>query len=231
MPRKPSQNSKEKGKGYYPLYIKLEGKRVSVIGGGRVAERKILPLLRRGAKVTVISPDLTKRLKDLSRKGKIRHLPKPYEKGDLKGAFLVIAAAGKKEINRDIAKEAASSCCLYNVVDDPEASNFIVPSFFNRGSLLIAISTSGTSPALSKRIRKELEKGYGKEYGIFLNMMGGIRKRLIREVSSEAERRKIFKNLVDSDLLEVIKKKGLRAAKGKSEAIIQKFIQGRLRKY
>jgi precorrin-2 dehydrogenase/sirohydrochlorin ferrochelatase len=225
MQRKSSLSSKGKSKGYHPLYLKLEGKKVFVIGGGRVAERKILPLLRRGAELTVISPNLSKRLKDFSKKGKIRHLPKLYEKGDLKGAFLVIAAVGKKEINRDIAQEAASSCCLYNVVDDPEASNFIVPSSINRGNLTIAISTSGVSPALSKRIRQELEKRYGKEYGLFLNLMEGIRKRLMKEIPLEPIRRRIFQRLVDSGLPEIVKKKGIRAARIKAEEIISRFTK------
>lgn len=202
----------------------MKGKKVSVIGGGSVAERKILPLLQRGTKVTVISPNLTKRLKDFSKKGRIRHLPKLYEKGDLKGAFLVISAVGKKGINRCVAKEAEFSCCLYNVVDDPGASNFIVPSFFKRGKLLIAISTSGTSPALSKKIRQELEKRYGKEYGVFLNMMEGIRKRLLKEIPSEGMRKKIFQHLVNSDLIEIIKKKGIRVAVLKSKDIIHRYL-------
>jgi len=219
-----SLNSKGKGKGYYPLYLDINGKKVSVIGGGRVAERKILPLLDRGAKVTIISPDLTERLRDLVREGRLRHLAKSYEKGDLKGTFLVIVATEKKEINREILREAESFCCLYNVVDNPLLSNFIVPSFFNRGSLLIAISTSGTSPALSKRIRQELEKRYGREYALFLNMMEGIRKRLLRDVPSSAKRRKIFKNLVHSDLLETIKREGVKAARYKSEDIIHRYL-------
>lgn len=221
MQKRPSQDLKRRSKRYYPLCLDLEGKKVSVIGGGNVAERKVIPLLECNADVTVISPSITEKLKDLSQKGKLRYLPKAYERGDLKGSFLVISAAGEKEINREVSKEAESRGCLYNVVDDPEVSNFIVPSVVKRGRLLISISTSGVSPALSKRIRKELEKKFGKEYMLFLNMMEGIREKMLREIPSERKRKKIFHSLANSDLLYVIKKKGIREAKLKSDKIIR----------
>ncbi len=216
-----SPDSTKKGKRYYPLYIDLEGKKVSVIGGGKVSERKVLSLLRCGADVTVISPTITEKLRNLFNKGKIRYLPKAYEKDDLMESFLVISAVGEKEINRKVSEEVESTCCLFNAVDDPEVSNFIVPSLIKRGRLLIAISTSGVSPALSKKIRKELEKSYGREYALFLNMVEGIRKRLLRDIPEERKRKKIFQHLANSDLIDVIKKKGIRGAKLKSEKIIR----------
>lgn len=222
MQKRPLLSSKAKSKRYYPLCLDLENKNVTVTGGGRVAERKVLSLLESGADVTVISPSVTERLKTLSQKKLIRHIPRPYRKGDLKGSFLTVVSTGRKEINRNVSKEAGTSCCLYNVVDDPEVSNFIVPSTINRGNLTIAISTGGISPALSKKIRIELEKKYGKEYGLFLNLMEGIRKRLMKEIPSEVERRKIFHGLVNSDLIEIIRKKGIRAAKVKAEKIIRR---------
>ncbi len=223
MQKRPSPGSKKKDKRYYPLCLDLKGKKVSVIGGGRVAERKILSLLECSADVTVISPSITEKLRNLFKKGKLRYLPKAYEKDDLMGSFLVISATGKKGINMKVSEEAESRGCLCNVVDDPEISNFIVPSVVKRGKLLIAISTSGVSPALSKRIRKELEKRYGKEYGVFLNIMEDIRKKLLSEIPSEEKRKKIFHALANSDLIGVIKKKGIRAARRKSEAIIHKY--------
>lgn len=226
MRRRPSSSSKARNKRHYPLYLDLEGKKVYVIGGGRIAERKVISLLESGADVTVISPALTEKLKYLSEKGRIKHLPKTYKKGDLKGSFLAIVATGRKEINRSVAKEAKLSCCLYNVVDDPEVSNFIVPSTIKRGNLTIAISTGGISPALSKKIRMELEKRYGKGYGIFLNLMEGIRKRLMKEIPSESIRRRIFQKLVDSGLPEIIKNKGIKTARIKAEEIINKVASG-----
>ena len=224
MQRRPSPSSKTRTKRYYPSYLDLKGKKVYVIGGGKVAERKILSLLESGADVTVISPSVTERLKTLSQKKLIRHIPRPFRKGDLKGSFLTVVSTGRKDINRNVAKEGESSCCLYNVVDDPEVSNFIVPSTINRGNLTIAISTGGISPALSKNIRMELEKKYGKEYGLFLNLMEGIRKRLMKEIPSESIRRKIFHKLVNSGLTKTIKKKGIKTARIKAEEIISRFI-------
>lgn len=215
---------KRKGKRYFPLCLDLDGKKVFVIGGGKVAERKVIPLLDCGADVTVISPSITEKLRNLFKKGKLRYLPKAYKRGDLKGAFLVISATGEKGINMEVSEEAESRGCLYNVVDNPEASNFIVPSSVKRGGLLISISTSGASPALSKKIRKELEKRYGREYSLFLNLMEGIRKRLLKEMSSERKRKKIFHSLANSDLIRVIKKSGILAARRRSESIIHKYL-------
>jgi precorrin-2 dehydrogenase/sirohydrochlorin ferrochelatase len=220
MQKRPSPGSKKKDKRYYPLCLDLEGKKVSVIGGGKVAERKILSLLECSADVTIISPSITEKLRNLFKKGKLRYLPKAYEKGDLKGSFLVISATGEKGINMKVSEEAELRGCLCNVVDDPEVSNFIVPSVVKRGKLLIAISTSGVSPAFSKRIRKELEKKFGKEYTVFLNMMEGIRRRLMKEIPSEAIRKMIFYKLVNSGLIETIKEKGIKTARIKAKEII-----------
>lgn len=226
MQRRPLSSSKARNKRHYPLYLDLEGKKVYVIGGGKVAERKVLSLLESGADVTVISPSVTERLKTLSQKKQIRYIPRPFRKGDLKCSFLAVISTGRKEINRSVAKEAKLSCCLYNVADDPEVSNFIVPSTIKREKLTIAISTGGISPALSKKIRMELEKRYGKEYGIFLNLIEGRRKRLMKEIPSESIRRRIFQKLVDSGLPEIIKNKGIKTARIKAEEIINKVASG-----
>lgn len=224
MQTRSSPDSTKKGKRYYPLYLDLEGKKVSVVGGGEVSERKVLTLLRCSADVTVISPTLTERLSNLSKNGKIHHLNKVYEEGDLEGSFLVISAVGNKGINRKVSREVESSSSLFNAVDDPELSNFIVPSLINRGRLLIAISTSGVSPALSKKIRKELEKRYGREYALFLNMLKGIRKRLLRDIPAERKRKKIFQHLANSDLIDIIKKRGVKAARMRLEKIIRENL-------
>jgi siroheme synthase-like protein len=160
---------------YYPIMLNIKGKRCVVVGGGKVALRKIKVFLECGGKVTVISPALHQDLILLAQDKGIRLIKRDYETRDLDGAFVVIAATDLEEINRNVAHEAKKRGILVNVVDDPGESDFIVPSFLRRGDLTIAISTGGTSPALAKKIRTKLEQDFGKEYGLLLPLIGEVR--------------------------------------------------------
>lgn len=183
---------------YYPVFLNLRGKGCIVVGGGRVAERKVLSLLKAGADITVISPELTKRLKEESLKRsaslskKIKHIPRKYKKGDLKNAFLVIAATDSNKINRRVSEEAPY---LVNVVDMPSLCNFISPSLVKRGPLTIAISTSGVSPSTAKAVRKELEKLYGAEFGKRLASLKKIRAKAMAEIKDKKKRERFLKKL------------------------------------
>jgi len=189
---------------YYPAYLDLRERPCLVIGGGAVAERKALALIEAGAEVTVISPTLTKKLLELSASGKISHLPKHYDEKDLSGEFLVIAATDSVEVNTRVARECRKKHALVNVATPPGESNFIVPSVVERGDLLISISTSGASPALAKKIRQDIERRYGAEYGIFLDKLSLIRKRVLEEIADENKRRLVFQAIVDSDVIDLI---------------------------
>jgi len=190
---------------FYPAYLDLRGRSCLIIGGGSVAERKALSLLEAGADVTVVSPLLSAKLTDLSISGKITHRQKIFEKEDIAGEFLVIAASGSPEVNISVARTCKERRVLVNVAVPPEESTFIVPSVVERGDLLIAISTSGASPGLSKRVRQELEKIYGPEYGLFLDKLAIIRKRVLNEVTNEQERCRIFQAILDSDAIGLLR--------------------------
>ena len=190
---------------YYPIFLDIKVKSCVVIGGGNVAERKVLSLLDAGAKVLVISPKLTPALKKLANKKKIGYCPKAYEKGNLKGFFLAYSATNDQKVNRDVFNEAKRQGVLLNVVDVPELCNFIVPSVVERGDLLIAISTSGKSPAMAKKIRQQLEKGFGKEYAVFLDIMGKIRDKVLTRSKESDKNKRLFERLVNSPLIEWIK--------------------------
>lgn len=190
---------------YYPIYLDLREKEVVVIGGGKVAGRKVSSLLSSGAKVRVISPTVSRTLQRLHEEGKIRYEARPYTEGDLQGAILAVAATDDPEVNRQAGKEARRARCLFNSATSPGDSTFLVPSVFSRGDLLIAISTSGESPALARRIRQELERSYGKEYQLFVTLLGRVRKELMKVVSREAERQRIFRVLVDSDIRDLLR--------------------------
>lgn len=190
---------------FYPVYLDLRERPCVVIGGGPVAERKTLSLLEAGGDVTVVSPSLTAKLRELAGSGKIRHARKDFEEKDLAGVFLVVAATDSPEVNSLAGGLCRKKHVLVNVVAPPEASTFLVPSVVDRGDLLIAVSTSGTSPALSKKIRQELEAKYGTEYELFLNKLAIVRKRLMDELSDENARREKLQALVDSDVLDLLR--------------------------
>ncbi|MEE9614509.1 MAG: bifunctional precorrin-2 dehydrogenase/sirohydrochlorin ferrochelatase [Thermodesulfobacteriota bacterium] len=196
---------------YYPIFLDIEKKTCLVVGGGAVAERKVLSLLFSGARVAVISPQLTKKLKSLVKTGKIRHTARRYCVGDIEGAFLVVSATDSEEINKAVSKEARKAGTLLNVVDRPELCNFIVPSVVERGSLLVAISTSGKSPYLAKALRKTLERSIPPEMAVFVELMGAVRRKLLKENAKNDKKDRIYEALLNSPLLEWIKK-GDRAA-------------------
>ena len=190
---------------YYPINLNIRNKRCVVIGGGEVAERKVGQLIKAGAQVIVISPRLTKKLRNLTIKEKIQHINRNYKAGDLRGAILAFAATDDHNVNRQALEEARRRRVLLNIVDSPEGCDFIVPSLVARGDLLLTVSTSGKSPALSKKIRKELKALYGREYSVFLKLLGSIRESLLTNPFLRRRRGNTFRRLVNSRLLSMIK--------------------------
>ncbi len=167
--------------------------------------RKAITLLECGADVTVISPAVTDRLHDLAAAGRITLKRRTYRSADLSGKFLVIGATDDEFLNRQISADAERLNTLCNIADRPAVCNFILPSIVQRDDLVITISTSGQSPALAKKLREALEKQFGEEYGILLNLMGTIRKKLLSQAHEPEAHKHIFEKLLDSDLLEMIR--------------------------
>ena len=149
---------------YYPVFLQLEDKIALVVGGGKVAQRKVETLLRCGASIHIISKVLTDKLKRLINSSDVRFLGEEMRDEFLDDAFIVIAATDDKKLNSEVSLRARNRGLLVNAVDQPADCNFIVPSIVRKGDLSIAISTSGKSPALAKRIRKELDGQFGNEY-------------------------------------------------------------------
>lgn len=194
---------------YYPICLDLTNRRCLVIGGGEVAERKVLSLLQAGAQVRVISPQITDRIHQLASEKTIVFVEREYRPGDLDDAFLVISATDNPVINATIATEAGRLNILLNVVDSPEDCNFVVPASVSRGNLLISVSTSGKSPALAKKIRQQIEQCYGIEYGPLLEILGCCRKFVLEQVSDIEERKHIFGRLAESLLPEIVRNKDI----------------------
>ncbi len=186
---------------YYPVFLDIRGKPCAVIGGGSVAERKVRSLVNAGASVSVIAPEVTSGIGSLAQKGLVKILKKPFKAGDLKGFFLVVSAAGSREANQKVCKDAQEFRVLKNIVDEPQACDFIVPSVVQRRDLSIAISTAGRFPKLSKKIRLELEKAYGGEYGVFLKILGAIRDALLKDAAKYGKKEKIFNELLCSPIM------------------------------
>ncbi len=183
----------------------MEDKFVVVIGGGKVAERKILTLLDKGAKIKVISPELTPKLRELAELKHIIWENREYQKGDLKGAFLVIGATNNPLVQEQVFQEAEELGIPCNVVDKPEFCSFIVPSTIQRGDLTIAISTSGASPAVARRIRETLEEIFGQEYESYLKLMRKIREAIIKSPLPPEEKEKKLQIFALAPLPEYIK--------------------------
>ena len=205
---------------YYPAFLDIKGKKCLVAGGGKVAERKVNSLLKCGAEVSIVSPNLTKRLRGLSSKGKTKFLKGEFKEKCLKDMFLVIGATDNDEVNFKVYESANKKNILVNIVDSPELCNFIVPSVVERGALTIAISTGGKSPALAKKLRKELEERYGFEYIKFLNLMGNLRKRISAKIRDKKKREDIYKKLVDSDIINLIRDGDNKAVRNRVKEII-----------
>lgn len=192
---------------FYPICLDLEAKRCVVVGGGRVAERKVQGLLSCAALVSVISPELTAELKVQYAGGRIEWFAREYQQGDLAHAFLVIAATDDEETQKLVYEEATANNLLLNVADVPQRCNFILPATARQGDLAISVSTAGKSPALARKIRMELEKRYGPEYRVLVDILGAIRPEILDSGLPQTENERLFKKLLHADLAEWIKNK------------------------
>ncbi len=206
--------------GFYPIYLRLDGLLCVVVGGGRVAYRKIVNLFKNGAKLRVISKGTLPELSAFIKENKIDYREGEFSDGDLNGSVLVVCATDSPEVNAMVYDSAVKRNLLVNIVDAPEKCNFIVPSVVKRGDLAISISTGGKSPALSKKIRKELDCQFGVEYARFLDIMGELRLEVINSGLELDQRMNAFGAAVESDALELIKMGKEREAKDKLKALL-----------
>lgn len=205
---------------YYPINLNLEGKKCVVVGAGSVAERKVRRLLECGARVEVVAPVVEKRLEKLARAGKVILKKNHINLRDINDSFLVICATGDRRINSLVSRYCQESRILVNVVDSPAECSFTLPAIVKRGDLLISISTSGASPALAKKIRKDLEKNFGKEYTMFLNLMKRLRPKVITKIKNLNTRKIFFEKAVNSNIIQLLRVGKERQAKAKLEQML-----------
>jgi precorrin-2 dehydrogenase/sirohydrochlorin ferrochelatase len=207
---------------YYPIFLNLNNQNVIVVGGGEVAERKILNLLRYGCHIHVVSHELTAQLEKLVAENKIKRIPEQSLNQAMSKACMVIAATDDPVVNGQIASRAKEQGLLFNAVDQPRDCNFIMPSIVRSGDLQIAISSGGKSPALTKKIRKEMQTLFGSEYGSFVELLGMIRTEVLARSDRSSENKRTFENLVNSDLLELIRKGDIGGVKSRLKSILGK---------
>jgi precorrin-2 dehydrogenase/sirohydrochlorin ferrochelatase len=183
--------------------------------------RKAKSLLDCGAVLRVIAPEFAPDFDRLG--GGLERVERSYRPGDLQGSFLAIAATDDEEANRSIEKEAHDSGIPLNVVDRPEQCSFYVPSSVRRGDLLLTVSTGGQLPALSKRLRKELQQRYIEEWAPALELLGEARRRVISSMDDEDTKQKCLAAMASLDLAEIIRSEGEEAARVEIEKCISRF--------
>lgn len=192
---------------YYPIQLDIRNRNCLVIGGGSVGTRKVSMLLKCGARVTVVSPQISEQLRNLSANNAVSLHERAYTNSDLDDIFLAIGATDDETLNRQISQDAEQRDILCNIADRPEICNFILPAIVQRGDMVITISTSGQSPAMAKSLRKQLENQFGEEYAEFLLLMGAIRRKLLQEEHAPEEHKPIFESLINSNLIELVREK------------------------
>jgi precorrin-2 dehydrogenase len=189
---------------YYPIFLNLNKKKALVVGGGPVAQRKVETLLACDSSVSVVSRDLTPMLREWVAQGKIEYRGTVFKENFLDDVFIVISATDDLYLNHHVSVLAQEKGVLINAVDQPEDCNFIVPAIIRRGDLQVAVSTSGKSPALARKIRKELEQHFGEEYEKMLLLMGCTREWILSRGLPHKKNRQLFHKLVESDMMQAI---------------------------
>jgi uroporphyrin-III C-methyltransferase/precorrin-2 dehydrogenase/sirohydrochlorin ferrochelatase len=182
---------------YFPAFFDLSAQKVLIVGGGEVALRKLALLERSGANITVVAPEVLPELRERAAAGKIRTVKREFVPDDLQGARLVIVATSRRAVNRWIAALSEARGIPVNVVDDREASRFIVPALIDRGPVLLAISTGGTSPVLARRLRERLEALFPARLGELSSWLQTLRGAARLRLRDSGARRRYFEKIVD----------------------------------
>ncbi len=163
---------------YYPVFLDIAGKPVVVIGGGNIAHQKVTGLLKAGAEVTVVSPELNDEMASLATEDRFRHIVRDYEPGDLEGYVLAFVATDDRSVNATVAAEGKERRVWVNAVDDPPYCDFIMPAIAEQGDLIVALSTSGRSPAMARKMREEIEAFLTEDYAMMLELAAEVRAEL-----------------------------------------------------
>jgi len=189
----------------YPVNLNIVNRLCVVVGGGNVALRKVSSLLDCNGLVRVVSPSVESGLKKIIHQGQVEWLERGYAKGDLQGAFLVFATTSDSLVQQQVKEEARKYGVIHNSASDPVGSDFHVPAHFRRGKMLVAVSTGGGSPALSRKIREKLELELGPEYEAVVDFLAMVREVVVSNVADPSDRKELFYNLQKIDIAGLIR--------------------------
>ena len=207
----------------YPVFLELGSRRVVVVGGGKVAMRKVQSLLAAGARVVVVGKKVDETLLELCQKNNAELIESKYLKEYLAGAVIVIAATNNSELNKQIYKDCQKLEILCNTVDEPELCDFFVPAIVQRGCLQIAIGTQGCCPAYAGHLRKKLEEIFTEDHGRFLSELSTIRSQIINSIAQSLDRKTLLGQLVDEVSFEYFVENGPQAWRQRSQKMIEKY--------
>lgn len=203
---------------YYPIYIDIEERDVVIIGGGNVCARKAETMMKYGARVTIVSPEFTDEIEEWAREGKLSIKRKTYDESDVEGANIVIASTDDQRVNEQIAADCRKRRIPINVVDVTPLCEFIVPAIIQSGSIQIAVSTGGKSPALGRTLKEDLQRLVGPEYAEVNDLLGTLREDAKRVLPTDVDRKRFFDGIIARGILELLRE-GRRAEA--REAIIR----------
>ncbi|VAW73462.1 Precorrin-2 oxidase @ Sirohydrochlorin ferrochelatase activity of CysG / Uroporphyrinogen-III methyltransferase, partial [hydrothermal vent metagenome] len=189
---------------YFPIYMQLGDRDCLIVGGGKVAARKVALLLRAGAKVELVAPQLCDELERLAADGSIHHAARVFEDSDIDNKALIIAATNQQEVNQHVSALAHERYLPVNVVDQPDLCSFIMPSIIDRSPVQIAISTGGSSPVLARMLRARLESYVPAAYGRLALLMDSYRDKVKERFSDVEQRRHFWDNLLDGEIAELM---------------------------
>jgi precorrin-2 dehydrogenase/sirohydrochlorin ferrochelatase len=190
---------------YYPIFLDVEDRDVVIIGGGNVCARKAETMLRYGARVTIVSPELTEEIEQWARDGAVKIKRKPYDAADLDGATIVIASTDDQRVNEQIAADCRARRIPVNVVDVTPLCEFIVPAIVESGSIQIAVSTGGKSPALARTLKEDLQRMVGTEYAEVNDLLGSLRDAAKKVLPTDTDRKRFFDGIIAKGLLQMLR--------------------------
>lgn len=188
----------------FPAFIKLAGRRCLVVGAGAIAEEKIQSLLASGARITVVAPQATSKIREIASHNQVDWHRRVFKSADVRGFFLVVAATASPKVNHSVFKAASEKGILCNAVDDPPNCDFYFPAVVRRGALQVAISTSGESPALAQRLRRELEETLDQSLNESVRLLGGLRREILASQAPSQARKQLLHLLASREGLAAI---------------------------
>jgi precorrin-2 dehydrogenase/sirohydrochlorin ferrochelatase len=190
---------------YYPIYIDIEDRAVLIVGGGTVCARKAETMMRYGARVTIVSPEITDEIAAWEREGVLAVQRKMYAESDLEGASMVIASTDDQCVNARVARDCRRRCIPVNVVDVTHLCEFIVPAIVEKGSIQIAVSTGGKSPAIARTLKEELQRTIGPEFTEVNDLLGTLRKSAKEVLPTDVDRKRFFDGIIATGILDMLR--------------------------